>query len=78
MYWVTRVLKLGTVCGLLGSVAYLLMRVGDFVAGGGSNLLSINAFLFLVGLSGACALLSPAPVSRHRYSISRLARAWRR
>ena len=71
MYWVTRVLKLCTWCGVLGSVAYLLMQVGDFVAGGGSNLLSINAFLFLVGLSGACALLSPAPASR-RYSVRKV------
>jgi hypothetical protein len=45
-------------CFLAGA-SYLCARTGEYIAGGSPDLLSINAFLFLVGLGGALALLSP-------------------
>ncbi len=42
------------------ALAYVLLGVGEFVAAGASpTKLSINAFLFLMGLGGLIALLSP-------------------
>lgn len=50
---------------ILAGAAFLLMRTGEYVAGGAPESLSINAFLFLVGLSVALLLLSPPPALRH-------------
>lgn len=42
-------------------VAYYCLAVGEFVSTGTApNKLSINAFLFLVGLGGLFVLLSPS------------------
>lgn len=48
-----------------GLAAYVLLRLGEFIATGlGPDSLTINAFLFLMGLGGAVVLLSPTPRSR--------------
>lgn len=53
-----------------GLVAYVLLGLDAYVATGlGPNLLTINAFLFLMGLSGALSLLSPPPRSK-RFSVT--------
>lgn len=45
--------------------AFVLLKVGAFIATGLSpDSLTINAFLFLMGLSGALTLLSPTFNSR--------------
>jgi len=45
--------------------AYVLLKVGEFIATGlNPDSLTINAFLFLMGLSGALTLLSPTIYSR--------------
>jgi hypothetical protein len=66
--------------GILAGAAFFLMRTGEYVAGGAPESLSINAFLFLVGLSVALLLLSPPPALRHatRHGGRRgnRARAW--
>jgi hypothetical protein len=47
---------LGVAC-----MAYICLAVGEFASSGSApNKLSINAFLFLVGLGGLYVLLSPA------------------
>jgi hypothetical protein len=52
---------------LLAALAFMLMRMGEKSAAvGAPSVLTINAFLFLVGLSGALALLSPPSHSRYR------------
>ena len=54
---------------LAGWAAYLLLGLGEYVATGlKPNSLTINAFLFLVGLSGALTLLSPTHTSRRFHS----------
>lgn len=57
--------RIGANYGILVGIAFLLLRTGEYVAGGAPELLSINAFLFLVGLGGALLLLSPPLASRH-------------
>jgi hypothetical protein len=45
--------------------AYVLLKLGEFITTGlGPNSLTINAFLFLMGLGGALTLLSPTFDSR--------------
>jgi hypothetical protein len=56
--------RVSAVFGIVVGIAFLLMRTGEYIAGGAPELLSINAFLFLVGLSVALLLLSPPPASR--------------
>jgi len=52
---------------VLAAAAYLLLRLGELAATGSApNSLTINAFLFLVGLSGLLRVLSPAPLRTHR------------
>ncbi len=57
--------RVSAIFGILVGTAFLLMRTGEYVAGGAPELLSINAFLFLVGLGVALLLLSPPPASRY-------------
>lgn len=57
--------RIGANYGILVGIAFLLLRTGEYVAGGAPELLSINAFLFLVGLGGALLLLSPPLASRY-------------
>lgn len=48
-----------------GLAAYVLLRLGEFITTGlRPDSLTINAFLFLMGLGGALTLLSPTPRSR--------------
>jgi hypothetical protein len=49
----------GAKYGIIAGAAFLLMRTGEYIAGGAPESLSINAFLFLVGLGVALLLLSP-------------------
>lgn len=50
---------------LAGWAAYLLLRLNEYVATGlKPDSLTINAFLFLVGLGGALTLLNPTHSSR--------------
>ena len=64
-----RVFRQGAKFLLAVAVAYGLLRVGEFVATGFSpDSLTINAFLFLTGLSGLIVLLSP-PASSQRYRL---------
>ena len=45
--------------------AFVLLKLGEFITTGlGPNSLTINAFLFLMGLGGALTLLSPTFDSR--------------
>ncbi len=45
---------------VLVALAYVLLGVGEYVSAGAvPTKLSINAFLFLMGLGGLIALLSP-------------------
>ena len=64
-----RSVMLGTSFLIVSATAYVLLTVGEFVATGcAPNSLTINAFLFLTGLSGLIVLLSP-PASSQRYRL---------
>ena len=54
----------GAKYGIMAGAAFLLMRTGEYIAGGAPESLSINAFLFLVGLGVALLLLSPPLANR--------------
>lgn len=52
---------------LFVTVAYLMLRLGELSATGSApNSLTINAFLFLVGLGGLLRVLSPTSFRRYR------------
>lgn len=52
---------------VLAVVAYLLLRIGELSATGHApNSLTINAFLFLMGLSGLLRVLSPTSFRTRR------------
>lgn len=52
---------------VLVALAYVLLGVGEYVSAGAvPTKLSINAFLFLMGLGGLTALLSPPVPPRLR------------
>jgi len=57
--------SVGLLFVLASLAAYVLLKVGEFIATGlNPDSLTINAFLFLMGLSGALTLLSPTFTSR--------------
>lgn len=62
----------GAKYGILAGAAFIFMRTGEFIAGGAPELLSINAFLFLVGLGVALILLSPPLAPQHAAHGGRL------
>jgi len=62
----------GALILIAGLVAYVLLWVETYVATGSEpNLLTINAFLFLMGLSGALSLLSPPPSPFRKFTEHR-------
>ena len=84
MVGLMRSVRLAPWCLMVAAALYMLARAGEFTAGGDPQALSINAFLFLVGLGSAIVLLSPAasrvrarslghPLARPRESLG-----WRR
>ena len=67
----------GALICVSGLVAYILLRLDAYVAtGSGPDLLTINAFLFLIGLSGALSLLSP-PLSSSARKFTEHRTKWR-
>jgi hypothetical protein len=55
---------------VLAVCAYLLLRLGELSATGHApNSLTINAFLFLMGLSGLLKVLSPASLRFRRMRL---------
>ncbi|MCH7471447.1 hypothetical protein IIA79_00645 [bacterium] len=63
-----RKIRMGILYAIAALGAYCLFRLGGVVAGGDAaqTLLPTNAFLFLMGLGGVLALLSP-PIYRTRW-----------
>ena len=63
----TRTVKVFLLLVVLAPLGYMMLAFGEYVSAGiAPTSLSINAFLFLMGLGGAFALLSPPFYSRMR------------